>query len=100
MPKHPAQAYNTGLWAIDSNLPDSEPVEVQVSTLLDQLAQGAGGIRKLAANGLIGEFYCSYFMEKTTGSVDLSAAVMRRVGDLPAKLLVAVYYVGSVDSTT
>ncbi len=91
MPRRPAHAYPTGAWCIDSPLPASQPFETQISALLDRLALVSTGIQNLASSGLIGEFYCSYFIEGTQGTVDLSSSTLARIGALPARLLIAIY---------
>ncbi len=91
MLKRHDRTYGTGFWGIESGLPPTAPVEDHAARLLDLLEPHAGALRGLAASGLIGEFYCSYFIEETEGTVDLSSSTLARIGSLPARLLIAIY---------
>lgn len=92
MRTRPMHRYPTGSWSLESGLPTSEPIDVQIISLLGRLEGRATEIRNLVHSGLDGGFYCTYSMGSKLGRIRLTSPVLARIGNLDLDITIDVDY--------
>lgn len=91
LPSHPSRTYPTGVWSLDSGLSETEPLEVQLSSLLNRLEQVANTVRDLTSSGYYCDFFCSHFPDRNVGRIELTPRTLSRIAAMGIGLTIDVY---------
>lgn len=83
--------YKTGIWSINSNLPETSTLEEHLVSLLDRLEPVSDKILQLSAEGYRIDIFCGYFFNHGfNGGFDISPLVLTRMGKMGIYLAVSV----------
>lgn len=79
--------YKTGLWSINSTLPETSSLEEHLISLLDRLDPVGGTIKQLSAEGYRVDIFCGYFFKPgVQGGFDISPNTLERMGKMGVNL--------------
>lgn len=91
--RHPI--WRSGLWLIDSSTAlstSAAPLEEHVKWLLDRLEPSGDQLRVVCREqGLVGDFYCGYFMHQWNSSIGLDPQTLGRIAALNAGVVIDIY---------
>lgn len=84
--------HKTGIWSINSNLPESSSLEEHITGLLERLEPSSDAIKRLSKEGYRVDIYCGYFSKPgTQGGFDISPSVLERMGKMGISLAVSTF---------
>ena len=84
------------MWSVDSCLEEKNSFEIQIEEILNKLAEKKENLYKLYAQGAKADFFCGYFDDEGQPGFDLSANILRRMGELNIDFLVFFYDLFSI----
>jgi hypothetical protein len=84
--------YKTGIWNINSNLPETSSLEEHLNSLLDRLEPVGDKIKQLSIEGYRVDFYCACFTEhEFQGGFDVGPDILERMGRMGIILGISTY---------
>jgi hypothetical protein len=84
--------HKTGIWTINSELPESSSLEEHLTFLLETLEPMGDEVKKLSKEGYRVDFYCGcFFKAGTQGGFDLSPEILERMGRMGISLAVSSF---------
>lgn len=94
---HPEYQRKDGVWALDSDLPETSSVAEHIEHLLGKVRDRGDALRWLSRRGWPGEFFCSYWLNhgpELETAEDLSAGDGRSGFQLKPELLSRIASLG------
>lgn len=86
--------HRTGLWSLESGLPETNSLEKHILWLVERLDPVKNRIGELAKGKYKIEFFCGYFFSNhTQAGIELSSITLERINGLGADLAICMYVV-------
>lgn len=84
--------HKTGIWTINSDLPETSTLEEHIVSLLVRLDSAHDKIRQLSKEGYRVDIYCGHFLKHGyQGGFDVSPEVLERMGKMGIHLAVSTH---------
>jgi|LSQX01.3.fsa_nt_gb hypothetical protein len=83
--------FNSGLWLINSNLPESSCLEDHINSILTCLEPVKDKLKQLSYDGYKMDIYCGYFTGEQAG-FNLNNLVLQRMANLNVDFGINIYY--------
>lgn len=84
--------HKTGIWSINSELPETSSLEEHLTFLLETLEPMGDKVRELANDGYRVDFYCGFFVKHgAQGGFDISPEILERMGKMRINLAVSSF---------
>jgi hypothetical protein len=85
-------AYKTGVWTINSTLPETSSLEEHLLSLIGKLQPVGEKIRHLSEEGFRVDIYCGYFLKHGfQGGFEIGTDIMETLSKMGIKLSVSVH---------
>lgn len=83
--------YRSGIWILDSALPESAGLVAHVESLLDVLYPIRHAVQCLVEQGYQADFTCGLFLNHENEGVSIPARTLARIAELGAELSLDIY---------
>lgn len=84
--------HKTGIWSINSKLPETSSLEEHLKFLLEKLEPVGHVIKKLSDEGYRVDFYCGYFVRHGyQGGFNINPHIMERMGKMGIHLAISTF---------
>lgn len=85
-------SHKTGIWSINSELPETSSLEEHISWLLEKLALAGEKVKELSQKGYRVDIYCGHFLKHGfQGGFNISPGVLEKMGKMGIILAIGTY---------
>ena len=95
-----AGRHEQSIWMLESTLPETSSLEEQIASVTKFLEQSRDGLSSIQDRVLGVDMFCLFSTNDGQGSIELSASLLRRLGNLGVDLVIDVYSDSSENEAT